>query len=91
MDRIELTLGQSFRSRGSPASPITPATSPAPAPLVLSREAEAAGLLSLAESYERNRLVAQAKQRAQRVVQEFSDTKAAPKAREMLKRLESPR
>ncbi|HVT88398.1 MAG TPA: PHB depolymerase family esterase [Tepidisphaeraceae bacterium] len=65
-----------------------PATRPAVASPV-SREVEAQQLLSLAEGYERNKFISQARERAQRIVREFADTPSAAKARQMLQRLAS--
>lgn len=57
----------------------------------ISREAEAQNLLSLAENYERNGLIPQAKERATRIVHDYADTKSAAAARQMLQRLDSIR
>lgn len=88
MNRIDQTLAPRTARRGQVNSPgdIGPTTLPA-----RTREAEAAAMLSLADTYERGQLYSQAKQRAQRVLQDFPDTKAAATAKEMIRRLDARR
>lgn len=64
------------------ANPITPATRPASD---TSPEAEAQRLLSLAENYLRNRLYSMAKERAEKIVRDYPNTKSATRAREIIR------
>lgn len=62
---------------------------PAATDSALDDEDAAQSLLSLAGSYERSRLFPQARERAQRIIDEYPDTQAAIEARRILDRLDS--